>query len=151
MIRWVHPHAGEGCGLRPASDEGTGPKRSEETGDEERQRLNRTTRTNAASRINRGTSEEVNGRSEATEPGTTSDRVPMEPLRSHSPGQPHRQRRSSWSERSDVTRNEERSPGQQKRTRRGSPRRRGPVASAVGCPAGKNLHQVDNLIRKGMQ
>ena len=47
-----------GCGLRPASDEGTGPKRSEETGDEERQRLNRTTRTNAAGRINHGTSEE---------------------------------------------------------------------------------------------
>ena len=58
MIRRVHPHESEGCGLRPASDEGTGPKRSEETGDEERQHLNRTTRTNAASRITRGTSEE---------------------------------------------------------------------------------------------
>ena len=54
----VHPHDDKGCGLRPASDEGTGPKRSEETGDEERQHLNRTTRTNAASRITRGTSEE---------------------------------------------------------------------------------------------
>jgi len=56
----------------------------------------------------------VNGRSEATEPGTRSDRVPMEPLRSHSPGPPHRQRRSSWSERSDVTGNEERSRANRK-------------------------------------
>ena len=39
-------------------------------------------------------------------------------------------------------RNQERGaiPGQQKRTRRGCPRRRGPVASAVGSPAGKKLY-----------
>ena len=48
-------------------------ERSDGTGDDERQRLNRTTRTNATSWINLATSDEVPGRSEATKPGTRSE------------------------------------------------------------------------------
>ena len=150
MIRRVHPHAGEGCGLCPASDEGTGPKRSEETGDEERQRLDRTTRTNAASRINRRTSEESTVGAKRRNRGRRAtecrwnhcDHVHLvtdEPATKFLVGAKRRNQ-----EQGAIS-------CEQKRTRRGSPRRRGPVASAVGSPAGKNLHQVDNLIRKGMQ
>ncbi len=53
----------------------------------------------------------VNGRSEATEPGTTSDLVFGPEIFLLGPGQPRNQRRSSWSERSDVTRNKERPLG----------------------------------------